>query len=388
MDRTHHIYLVPGFLGFANLGRIAYFGHVRRLLVERLSALGLEPDIHIVGTPPTASLPERAARLAEAIDATTQRGGAPVHLIGHSSGGLDARLLTAPGVGLPTALDVERLATRVRTVVTVTTPHHGTPLASFFTTLRGQQLLQLVALNTIYVLRFGHLPLAAMLWMGSLLVRFGSVVSNSDVLDELFGRLLGDFTLRRRRAVRTLLRDVVRDQSLMLQLTPEAMEVFNASVLPRAGIHYGAVVAQAARPTLLSSLAVGFDPAAQVTHALYRALHRLIAAAPGRISPDPSPDQARALQRAYGEMPPRDANDGLVPTHSQTWGHIVHAAVADHLDVLGHFRDAAQDPPHVDWLVTGSDFNRERFEALWSDVAHFLVDQVPNRPKRSRAVKS
>ena len=135
---------------------------MRRLLGERLSALGLEPDIHIVGTAPTASLPERAARLAEAIDATAQRGGAPLHLIGHSSGGLDARLLTAPGVTLPTALDVERLAARVRTVVTVTTPHHGTPLASFFTTLPGQQLLQLVALNTIYVLNFGHLPLAAM----------------------------------------------------------------------------------------------------------------------------------------------------------------------------------------------------------------------------------
>ena len=385
MDRTDHIYLVPGFLGFANLGRIAYFGHVRRILSERLAALGLEPHIHIVGTPPTASLPARAARLAEVIDATARRGGAPLHLIGHSSGGLDVRLLTAPGVALPTALGVERLAARVRTVVTVTTPHHGTPLASFFTTLRGQQLMQLIALNTIYVLNFGHLPLAALLWMGSLLVRLGSLVADSDLLDELFGRLLEDFTVRRRRAVRTLLRDIVRDQSLMLQLTPEAMEVFNASVLPRSGIRYGAVVAQAARPSLLSTLGVGLDPAAQATHALYSVLHRLIAAAPGRPSPELAPDQARALRRAYRAIPARDANDGLVPTLSQTWGHVVHAAVADHLDVLGHFRDAAHDPPHVDWLVTGSGFNRERFEALWADVVHFLVGHPPNRPKRARA---
>lgn len=385
MDRTHHIYLVPGFLGFANLGRITYFGHVGRFLTERLTAAGLEPHVHIVRTPPTASLPVRAARVAEVIDATAQRGGAPLHLIGHSSGGVDVRLLTAPGIALPTELDVERLAARVRTVVTVATPHHGTPLASFFTTLRGQQLMQLLSLSTIYVLNFGYLPIAALLWMGGLVVRFGGVFANSDLVDELFGRLLEDFTVGRRRAVRELLRDVVRDQALMLQLTPEAMEVFNASVLPRPGTRYGAVVAQAARPTLLSTLRMGLDPAAQVTHALYGALHRLIATAPRRVSPELEPGQLSALRRAYQELPTPEASDGIVPTLSQVWGHVIHAAVADHLDVLGHFRDAAHDPPHVDWLVTGSGFDRQRFEALWADVARFMLPDAPHAPKRRRA---
>jgi len=385
MDRTQHIYLVPGFLGFAHLGRITYFEHVRRVLSERLAAVGLEPHIHIVGMSPTASLPARAARVAEVMDATAPRGGAPLHLIGHSSGGLDVRLLTAPGVGLPTALDVERLAARVRTVVTVATPHHGTPLASFFATLRGQQLMQLLSLSTIYVLNFGHLPLAALLWMGSLLVRFGGLFADNDLLDELFGKLLEDFTPARRRGVRKLLRDVVRDQALMLQLTPEAMEVFNASVLERPGIRYGAVVAQAARPSLLSPLRVGLDPAGQVTHALYGALYRLIEATPVRVSPKLAPDQARALRRAYRAMPSPAANDGIVPTISEAWGHVIHAAVADHLDVLGHFRDAEHDPPHVDWLVSGSGFDRRRFEALWTDVVRFLIPDARSQPKRRRA---
>ncbi len=385
MDRTHHIYLVPGFLGFANLGRITYFGHVQRILTERLTAAGLEPHIHIVRTPPTASLPVRAARVAEVIDATARRGGAPLHLIGHSSGGLDVRLLTAPGVGLPTARDVERLAARVRTVITIATPHHGTPLASFFTTLQGQQLMQLLSLSTIYVLNFGYLPIAALLWMGSFFVRFGGRVAGSELLDELFGKLLEDFTPGRRRSVRKLLRDVVLDQALMLQLTPEAMEVFNASVLPRAGIRYGAVVTQAAHPSLLSTLRMGLDPAAQVTHAIYTALHQLIATVPRRVSRQLAPDQARALRRAYREMPSPEANDGIVPTLSQAWGRVVHAAVADHLDVLGHFRDAAHDPPHVDWLVSGSGFDRRRFEALWTDVARFLVGNARRQPKRRRA---
>jgi hypothetical protein len=157
----HHIYLRAS-SDSRTSGRTTYFGHVRRVLTERLIAAGLEPHIHIVKTSPTASPPARTVRVAEVI--------------------------------------------------------------------------------------------AALLWMGSLLVRFGGLVANSDLLDELFGRLPEDFTPARRRAVRNLWRDVVRDQALMLQLTPEAMEVFNASVLERPGIRYGAVVAQAGRPSLLSAL--------------------------------------------------------------------------------------------------------------------------------------
>jgi triacylglycerol lipase len=378
---NHDIYLIPGFLGFAHLGGINYFGHVRRVLAERLAALGFEAHIHIVPTSPTASLPTRAVQVAEMIDATASRGGTPIHLIGHSSGGLDVRLLTAPGVALPTVLDIERLAAHVQTVVTVATPHHGTPIASFFTTLRGQKLMQLLSLSTIYVLTFGHLPLAAMLWMGSLVVRFGGLIADSEILDELFSGLLDDFTPQRRRAVRALLRDVIRDQALMLQLTPEAMEVFNASVLRRPGIRYGTVVTQAARPGLFSALRVGLDPAGQVTHLLYSALYRLIERAPVRVSPKLSAQQKRALRRVYTAIPSPGANDGIVPTLSGAWGEIIHAAVADHLDVIGHFRDAVHDPPHVDWLVSGSDFDQRRFDALWGDVVQFLVDDAKNRSK-------
>ena len=79
------------------------------------------------------------------------------------------------------------------------------------------------------------------------------------------------------------------------------------------------------------------------------------------------------LSRTSGTIPSAADNDGIVPTRSQAWGHVIHAAVADHLDVLGYFGDAAHDPPHVDWVVTGSGFTRPRFEALWGDVARFLM---------------
>jgi hypothetical protein len=34
--------------------------------------------------------------------------------------------------------------------------------------------------------------------------------------------------------------------------------------------------------------------------------------------------------------------------------------------------------------VTGSDFDRKRFEALWADVVHFLVGRGRKQPARRR----
>jgi triacylglycerol esterase/lipase EstA (alpha/beta hydrolase family) len=369
---THHLYLVPGFFGFANLGQITYFGHVRRILAEKLPALGLDARLHVVRVHPTASLPRRAAQLAGSIAASARGRDAVVHLVGHSSGGLDARLLASPGCVLPGRNDAERIARRVRTVVTVATPHHGTPLASFFATLRGQRLLQLVSLATIHLLRFGHLPLSAVLALGAFLARLDDLAVNSDLLDEVFERLLGDFTPGRRRSVGALLDEVVRDQALLLQLTPEAMEVFDASVGPRPGVRYACVVTQAARPRLRSRLAAGLDPAAQLSRTVFGALHGLAAETSRRHAPLLEPAQARTLRKAYHTLPAPSANDGIVPTRSQVSGRVLHAAVADHLDVLGHFR-ADDASPHVDWLFSGSRFDRRQFEALWSDVARFIA---------------
>ena len=166
--QRHHFYLVPGFFGFANLGELKYFGHVRDFLVAQAAARRVDAAVHVVKTHPTASLPRRAVCIAETIARTAPRGLEPLHLIGHSSGGLDCRLMVAPHVMLPTSLNVDRLAGRVHTVVTVSTPHYGTPIASFFTGLLGQRVLQVLSLSTIYVLRFGHLPIAALLQLGGL----------------------------------------------------------------------------------------------------------------------------------------------------------------------------------------------------------------------------
>ena len=287
---AHAIYLIPGFFGFTNLGRFRYFMHVDRFLRGR---------------------------------------GEIVHLIGHSTGGVDARLLVAPGVVLPTKLDVDRWAGRVRSVIGVSSPQHGTPLAAYLTTRRGQRTLALLSLTTSYVLR-----------------------------------------------------EVFEDQSLLLQLTLESMDLFAATVRDRPGVRYGSVVTRSRPPGVGSALAAGLDAGAQAIHAIYGAIYRLTAQSRAAETPQPDAAQRRALRRAYGKVPGAHANDGIVPTRAQVHGQVIAAVRGDHLDVIGHFNDPAADPPHFDWLTTGSGFDRARFEAVWDGVLGFLLAERRQRSGR------
>jgi hypothetical protein len=295
-------------------------------------------------------------------------------VIGHSSGALDARLLVSPAVVLPGEPGIERVARRVRTLVSVATPHHGTPVASFFTSLLGQRLLQVLSLVTIYVLRFGHVPVSVMLRLGATFARLDRHLGvNSTLLDQLFGQLLADFSVGRRQALGRLLGEVRADQALLVQLGPEGMDVFNALARDRPGVRYGCVVTRARPPGPTSALAAGFDPSAQATHALYQALYRLVARTARLPAIRLTGAQEAALRAAYGRLPGPDANDGVVPTLSQVWGEVLYAARADHLDVLGHFDDPAHAPPHFDWLATGTGFDRTSFLELWDAVARHLA---------------
>jgi triacylglycerol lipase len=373
MSDVHHIYLIPGFFGFANLGRLRYFIHVHDFLAQRCAALGVRARIHVVKTHPTSSLPKRAARVAEMVARTLRSRRGVVDLIGHSTGGLDARLFAAPGVSLHVDLDVAHYAERVRTVITVATPHHGSPLASSLAALRGQRLLSLLSVSSAYVLRFGHLPISVLLQLATVFSRADVLGLQRTLLDELCERLLADFSLARRRAVQRLLAEVAQDQSLLTQLTPEAMDLFHAVVRDRPGVRYGAIVTRATPPGVRSTLATGFDPASQAMHAIYQALYRIAAQTPRSALAALGTDQARVLRRAYGALPKAQANDGIVPTRSQVWGDVIAAVQADHLDVIGHFNDPDSEPPHFDWLPTGSGFTREQFEAVWTAALDYIL---------------
>ncbi|HWB77438.1 MAG TPA: hypothetical protein VG755_20870, partial [Nannocystaceae bacterium] len=111
-SELHQVVLVPGFFGFLNLGELNYFSRTVEQLAVRLEQLGVRAEVRAVGTLPTASLRSRAATLAEAVMRVVP-GDGPLHLVGHSSGGLDCRLLVTPSVSLPTDVDVDAIGRRV-----------------------------------------------------------------------------------------------------------------------------------------------------------------------------------------------------------------------------------------------------------------------------------
>ncbi len=342
---THHVFLVPGFFGFVNFGRLVYFTHVREFLEDAFARERLTVEIHRVRLKPTSSLRVRAVDLAKVI-AEMSPPDAPVHLIGHSTGGLDARLLTSPGVTLDTEVPIEPIAGRVRSVVTVATPHRGTPLASFFSSRLGQHALRLLSLATITILRRGRIPVALLARVSGGTLRFavGGRSDPADLLDHLEKELLGTLPDDQRDLIGGFVRDVSGDQTLIPQLTPAAMDVFDAATSDRPGVRYASVVASAAPPKLGTRLRLGPRPWKQATYALYSWLHHQVG-----------------------------LGDGIVPASSQRRGEVLFEARGDHLDVIGHFHGPTHQPPHTDWLNTGSKFDRAQFEELWTTVVRFIA---------------
>lgn len=114
------ILLLHGMAGFEKLSvgpvDVQYFSGV----VEDLAAHG--EDVTLTVAPPYETSEVRAAAIATQIDAVLKRTGkSKVNLIGHSQGGLDARVLASPnGLGY---------ADRIASVTTIATPHRGTRVA-------------------------------------------------------------------------------------------------------------------------------------------------------------------------------------------------------------------------------------------------------------------
>lgn len=373
MTEQHHVYLIPGLFGFAEIGGITYFHHVRELLEARFAAADASVVIHDVGTSPTASIRKRAARVYESIRRTAGDSG-PVHLVGHSTGGLDARLFVTPNAALEIEPhELEALSSRVRTVVTVATPNYGAPAAAFFSSAMGAQLLKMISLTTIYTMEYGKVPLTLLVEVGGLITRLDDLVGlRGSVLDQLYDNLLSEFDADRQDKIKGYLESVRGDNAALGQLTPGGIDLLNAATEDRSGVRYGCVVMKSREPGWGTMKSIGLDPYRQASHILYRFLHG-IGGDENAHYPTPTPQQARALDDSYEEVPGAAHTDGIVPTRSQIWGELVHAGKGDHLDVCGHFDDLKHDPPHYDWLATGSGFDRPQFESLWGSVTDFLL---------------
>lgn len=175
IDPRYPVVLLHGFAGFDELKvtgerRAVYFRGLDELL-ERWKVQAFRPRVPAFG-----SVERRAQALAEQLEKlAAQTGHARFNLIAHSMGGLDARYA------------ISRLgsAERVASLVTVGTPHRGTPVANLAAGVTG---------------------------------------------------VLG---------MRTVARQIGVELDVLQDMTEKKLGVFNAEVPDVPGVYYGSVVAQA-----------------------------------------------------------------------------------------------------------------------------------------------
>jgi hypothetical protein len=356
--------------GFARLASFEYFEHVVRAVEERFLLRGRTARVHVCEVHPTSSVRRRAAKLAAMIAATAGDDGGPIHFVGHSTGGLDARLLACPHVALGEEVPLGWMG-RLRSVTCMNTPHHGTPLASFFATVSGQRLLYAISALTVAGLKLGAPPLAA---TSALVAAFGRVQLDTfeiELVDravEAVIRVLDEASSRELRAWLKLLRD---DQGGIVQLMPEAMDLFQAGVTERPGVRYQSVASFAPGRGVTDWAAAMRSPWGALSAAIFALLHGITSRQDPRYPCAPPDGSAeRKLRNCLGEPAPPGACDGIVPLSSQVHGEVVWVGRADHLDIVGHFPGPGG---HTDWMSSGARFTRVRFDVVMDRIVDGML---------------
>ena len=293
-----------------------------------------------------------------------------IHLVGHSTGGLDARLLASPTAwpDLPGWFD------RVQTVTSIATPHYGTPLAYFLTTMAGTRLLEALSLLTYVTLRAGGPPLTILTPLIAALGRVDRVFGiEIRALEKTTDLLLRFLEQEGQTEIREWFKGIHTDQGAIIQLTPESMDIFNAGVEDNPRLRYGCVVTRMPPPGPARLLRNLRSPINALSAAVFSTLY----VGAGRTSkvyppPNPPPEVRAYVERELGLEIDNSLNDGLVPTTSMIWGDVVWAGTADHLDVLGHFH-GDRDTSHTDWLVSGAGFREDDFDEAMDALAEFQL---------------
>jgi hypothetical protein len=164
------------------------------------------------------------------------------------------------------------------------------------------------------------------------------------------------------------------DQGGVIQIMPEAMDLFNAATESHADVRYASVASAAPPPSSLRAARRIRSPYAALTAALYTTLYQFASQRP-KVYPyaRPTPRESELLRAGIDHEVNESSNDGIVPTLSMLWGELIWVGEADHLDVLGHFHDDIQPTNHTDWVTSGARFTRQRFNALVEAVALFQL---------------
>ncbi len=373
----HHVYLIPGFFGFSALGNVHYFRAVSETIQRHFDAQNEKVEIFGVKTFPTGSLRRRGRRLLETVveNGSLERAD-HLHFIGHSTGGLDARLVASLTRDLGHDADRKVLNEKLRTVVSLASPHYGTPLANFFTTLYGKKLLYFITL--LVFVGLWRRPVSAAAGLLGLGFRVYDLLGlNEGMLRQITNQLLRDFTPEREKEVRMFLNSILEDVSLMVQLTPESMDVLNPAIEPLPNVRYVSYATVSPPPLLAIKRSRWQELLTPLEAMLYSTLYVITARPEAGFHYHLPIDPVEAVTRR--PLPfglDVSSNDGVVPTLSMIHGEFRGFILADHLDVVGHYlRGPLEKRDGADWFLSGAKFNLDQFEGIWGDVTDVLLQR-------------
>jgi hypothetical protein len=369
---------VPGFFGFDHRGESTYFAD-RFVAGLRcvLQAKGID-DVPVlsVSTLGIAGLQKRQGDLLRELRALeTREKGSPRlggprtwHLVGHSTGGVDAALLLRDA---PLAMAEEGselafadggwgewsdLVDRVSSVTTIAAPHFGTglaeaPIARFAAGTRSFAAAWDLGVATTDIARRGDL--------GS---RIRFAMSATPGLTKMPYFL---FKM-------SLMNELARD------LRPKVLAPISARPVRRS-----------AEGRVFSVATVAPRPGAGHPDKLFRDMWRWThdgrtKHAPTKIAPPSTPFDSQALRLRTQKdirLPPIDAgdNDGIASTECQVLGELIGLVIGDHVDVLGRYRrsslvDAKVIDPGL--LTSGAEFGDDEFFALLLRIGERIATVV------------
>jgi len=367
------VILIPGFFGFGKFGAapgatLEYFAGVRAQIEQ--AAPGLRGRVVVHEPPPTGSIDERVASLHEAVRSVQE--GRPlrhnaavratrIHLVGHSAGGVDARLYANSGfswVGGPRHEERRVALDALGHVITVSAPLAGTPIAR----------------NAVFdrdLLLFG-VHLVSILGMGSPRVPPSVMAAASGLArhaprTSAFGallRLVAGLDEQSSREVQEFFGALVEDRQLMTGLETGSMgsRTLGLRATEHPNLHCYVSVSPPPR-----GFPLGFERL--VYRLAYEATSR--GEVPGVLPRGPVLG-GRVFERLRDARP----NDGVVPVASQTLdGTAAGIVEADHLDVVGHFEGG----PGMTVLKSNASFDGGRLRAMWAHIAELLVSK-PEEP--------
>jgi hypothetical protein len=369
------IILVPGLFGFSTIGSIAYFDRVTELLSD---ATGIT-DIRPLDTPPTGPLWRRVDMLHQAVREHLAQGASKVHLVGHSTGGVDIRLLATSKYlwpGGPSGQDRVSFFDRLGALVSVSAPHKGTPIAR---RLRGAQenvipVLFLISVAAKYGPHdAGLLKTLIEMWGRTELHLRLAAATADDLLGQKVTKFVPALSDPTASKLHDFLAEIVNDHPLIHELTPHAMRRLNdeAAVSPGdPALRLANFVTVAPPPGIHRDdfrLIDGLDPIRRLVYSLSYAETSLTPEEFGALPRGPWIGTEPANVATFADT----AQDGVVPAASQSLdGTATSLVFGDHLDVVGHY--PGREHGGITVFDSGAAFDDARMKGLWTAIGALI----------------